>query len=337
MENLTSFLNGSQENGTLFLQFPFWRETLSVWIITIIVVHLSVITTDLTLLVTMLKTKKLRQSLNFIHMSVLTSQIAARLIFLIGFLAYALPGWQSCNCSIFGSSLIHSLYVFSSVYEPVAFAFLSCLQLMRVKGKKRLTKHAVISIYFAVAYSMVFAIELIVFQAKNNFNDLLLCSQVCTSNQQEQTNLLSSAFVPVFLSFLPLAWIPSLITVFITATWSFVVFKKNYTGGDDQLNKRILSIPVIMPIVIIATNLFAGFLIRALISQIFLRLPFGAFRRYWVGFIQIEFTFFLDAFSGFFYPILLLYLMPPLRQALRKSNSSVAPAEQPMHATDVKN
>ena len=137
----------------------------------------------------------------------------------------------------------------------------------------------------------------------------------------------SSAFIPVFLSFLPLAWIPSIITVFVTATWSFVIFKKSYTGGDDQLNKRILSIPIIMPTVIITTNLFAGFLIRALISEIFLRLPFGAFHHYWVVFIQIEFTFFLNAFSGFFYPVLLLYLLLPLRQALRKSNSSVAPAE----------
>ena len=158
---------------------------------------------------------------------------------------------------------------------------------------------------------MVFAIELIVFQAKDNFNEQLICTQVCTSNQQEQTISVSSAFVPVFLSFLPLAWIPSLITVFVTATWSCVVFKKSYTGGDDQLNKKILSIPIIIPIVIITINLFAGFLIRALISQIFLRLPFGAFRRYWVVFIQIEFTFFLDAFNGFFYPGLLLYLLPP--------------------------
>jgi hypothetical protein len=106
-----------------------------------------------------------------------------------------------------------------------------------------------------------------------------------------------------------------------------VIFKKRYIGGNDQLNKRILSIPLIMPIVIIATNGFAGFIIRAITSEIFLHLPLGAFRRYWVGFIQLEFTFVLDAFSGFFYPLLLLYLMPPLRQALRKSNATVGPAE----------
>ena len=148
--------------------------------------------------------------------------------------------------------------------------------------------------------------------------DLLLCSRVCLSDQQKQTLTVSSAFIPVFLSFILLAWIPSLVTVILTATWSCAIFKKSYTGGDDQLNKKILSIPLVMPIVIIANNLFAGFIVRALISEIFVRLPLGNFRRYWVAFVQFEVTFILDASSGFFYPFLLrLYLMPPPRQALR--------------------
>ena len=327
MENITSYINGSQDNGTSLPQFPFWQSTLAVWTITIILIQPPVIAIDLTLLVTMLKTKKLRHSLNYIHISILVSQIGSRLIFFISYLAYIPPGWKNCNCSIFGSSLTHSLYIFVSVYEPVAFAFLSCLQLLQVKGKKKLiSKAAAISICISVAYSAIFPIEFIAFQVKQNFQDLLLCSQVCLSDQQEQTLAVSSAFIPVFLSFIPLAWIPSLITVILAATWSCAIFKKSYTGGDDQLNKRILSIPLVMPIVIIVTNLFAGFIIRALISEIFVQLPFGAFRRYWVGFIQIEFTFILDAFNGFFYPTLLLYLMPPLRQALRKSNATVAPA-----------
>lgn len=330
MENITSHINDSHENGTFLPQFPFWQSTLAIWTITIILIQPTVIAIDLTLLVAMLKTKVLRHPLNFIHMSILISQISSRLVFFVSYLAYIPPGWKDCNCSVFGSSLNHSLYVFVTVYEPIAFAFLSCLQLLQIKGKrKRLAVVAVISICISIAYSAIFPIELIAFQAKQNFQDLLLCSQVCLSDQQDQTLAVSSAFVPVFLSFIPLAWIPSLATVIITATWSCVIFKKSYTGGNNQLNKRILSIPLVMPIVIIATNLFAGFIIRALTSEILLRLPFGAFRRYWVGFIQLEFTFILDAFSGFFYPILLLYLMPPLRQAIRKSNATVVPVEQP--------
>ena len=326
MENITSYINESQENGT-FLQFPFWQPTLAIWTITIILIQPTIVATDLILLVTMLKTKRLRQPLNFIHISILVSQVGSRLIFFFSYLAYIPPGWKSCSCSAFGSSLNHSLYIFITVYEPIAFAFLSCLQLLQLKGKKRLIQVAVISICISVVYSAIFPIEFIIFQAKQNFQDLLLCSQVCLPDQQEQALAVSSAFIPVFLSFLPLAWIPSLITVIITATWSCVIFKKSYTGGNDQLNKRMLSIPLIMPIVIIATNGFAGFIIRALISEIFIHLPLGAFRRYWVGFVQLEFTFILDAFSGFFYPLLLLYLMPPLRQALRKSNATVVPAE----------
>ena len=88
--------------------------------------------------------------------------------------------------------------MFVSVYEPVAFAFLSCLQLLKLKGKKTLTKAVVIAICISVAYSAVFAIEFITSQAKHNFSELLVCVQVYTSNQQIQTiSVQSSTFIPV--------------------------------------------------------------------------------------------------------------------------------------------
>ena len=97
---------------------------------TIILIHPTIVATDLTLLVTMLKSKKLHNPLNFIHISILISQVGSRLTFLIGYLAYMPPAWWDCSCSIFLSSLMLSLYMFLSAYEPIAFAFLSCLQLL---------------------------------------------------------------------------------------------------------------------------------------------------------------------------------------------------------------
>ena len=326
MENIASYINESQENGT-FLKFPFWQPTLAVWAITILLVNPTIVAIDLTLLVTMLKTKNLRRNpLNLIHMSILVSQIASRLTFLIGYATYMLPAWRDCSCSIFLNSFVLSLYIFLSAYDPIAFAFLSCLQLLQVKGKKRLRKSATISVCFSIACSMIFGIEFIAFQAKYDFRDLLVCSQVCASDQQMRTFSIAlvSATIPVFLTLLPLVLIPSLITVIITAIWSCAIFKNSYTGGNDQLNKRMLSIPLIMPIVITATNVFVGYPPRVLISEI---LPTVPFRRYWIIFFQIEYTLIFDGFSGFFYPLLLLYLMPPLRQALRKSNATVVPAD----------
>ena len=259
-------------------------------------------------------------------MSILVSQTASRLTFLIGYLTYMLPAWQDCSCSIFLNSFVLSVYIFLSGYDSIAFAFLSCLQLLQVKGKKRLRNSAIISICLSIACSMIFGIEFIAFQAKYDFRDLLVCSQVCTSDQQIRTAsvTLVSATLPVFLTLLPLALIPSLITVIITTTWSCAIFKSSYTGGNDQLNKRISSIPLIMPIVIIGTNVFVGHPPRVLISEI---LPTVPFRRHWIIFFQIEYTLIFNGFSGFFYPLLLLYLMPPLRQALRKSNATVVPAD----------
>ena len=221
IENITSYINESHENGTFLPQFPFWQPTFAVWAITLILIQLSVIATDLTLLVAMLKTKKLWQPLNFLHMSILNSQIGSRLIFFVGFMVYFPPAWKDCNCSIFWSFLQHSTYIFLTVYEPTAFAFLSCLQLLQVKSKrKRLKIAAVILICISIAYSALFPIEFFALQVKQNTleSDLLLCSAVCLSDQQKQTVAVSSTFIPVFLTFIPLAWIPSLATVIIAAT-----------------------------------------------------------------------------------------------------------------------
>lgn len=94
MEKLTSYFNGSDQkeiNETSLLPFPFWRETLAVWTITLIITYSSIIAVDLTLLVTMLKTKRLRNSLNFIHMSILVSQLTFRFNFLLAYLVYVPP------------------------------------------------------------------------------------------------------------------------------------------------------------------------------------------------------------------------------------------------------
>ena len=324
--------NGSEEiNGTFLPQFPFSRGILSLWIIVSIFNNLSVVAIHLALLVAMLKTKRLRRPINFIHMSILASQIVSRLIYLLGFFVYVPPAWTNCQCSIFTSYSLRTIRVVVSVYEPVAFAFLSLMQLFIIKGKRILGKIAAASICFSLAYGAVFAIEYIVLEEKDTSEIVEICSDTCTRpNDQPPNLLLKYSFVAIFLSFLLLAWIPSLIIVAITATWSCLIFKKSYTGGDDQLNKRILSIPFIMPAVVIGTNFVSIILVRALVDRILLLFSIGNFQVYWSTFLRSVTTSIIRAFIGFFYAILLLYLMPPLRQALRKFNSqTVVPGEEP--------
>ena len=125
MENVTSYINDSHENETFLPRFPFWQSTLAVWTITIILIQPAVIATDLTLLVTMLKSKKLCHPLNFIHMSIiLVSHIASRLIFFISYVAYFPLGWKNCNCSVFWSSLQHSESVYIIICDSLwAYCF----------------------------------------------------------------------------------------------------------------------------------------------------------------------------------------------------------------------
>ena len=60
---------------------------------------------------------------------------------------------------------------------------------------------------------------------------------------------------------IPLAWIPSF-PCYGNHNCNLVLFglQKSYTGGDNQLNKRLLFIPFVKPFVIIANNLFSGFI-----------------------------------------------------------------------------
>ena len=177
--------NDSEEtNETLIslAQFPFWRETLAVWIITSVFSHLNVVAIDLALLVTMLKTKKLRRPINYIHMSILVSQMMSRLLFFFAFLFILLQLGKTVLARFY-QFFIECTLIVVSVYEPVAFAFLSCLQLLTIKSKKIFGKVAAASICFSLAYSAVFAIEYIVLERKTKLraNDNNMFQRLCSS------------------------------------------------------------------------------------------------------------------------------------------------------------
>ena len=46
-----------------------------------------------------------------------------------------------------------------------------------------------------------------------------------------------SAITIVMISYVALSWLPSLVILLISTSWSCIVFKKHYTGGNDELNK----------------------------------------------------------------------------------------------------
>ena len=65
-------------------------------------------------------------------------------------------------------------------------------------------------------------------------NEKTYCYENHCPNGRSDT--LFGTFITVFFSIIFIAYIPTLAVVTTMSTWSCAVFKKCYTGGDDQLN-----------------------------------------------------------------------------------------------------
>ena len=105
--------------------------------------------------------------------------------------------------------------------------------------------------------------------------------------------------------------------MFITSLWSCTVFKHYLTGGDDQLNRRILSLPIIMPLALIASAVLEA-AIAQLVAQICLALSLGVYLSYWITMFQGIVNYPYRTFSRLTYPIVLVYTHSYIREAIKK-------------------
>lgn len=328
MENSLLLFNNSNVtvNGTFPLpEFSYWRPTLSFLVIfsTIILGGVAIVP-NLPVLVALLKTKKLRTPLNIIHVSVLIEQNITRIYAFLLVVAYAPSILRNCTCSVVLSNILSPIIVTLSAYEPLAFACLAVMQLLHIKNARRITiKSALIGVCLSVAYSVAFGIEMIILLGRNNFTDVLVCPGRCFPATDDSLSPLQLLTVTYVIG----AWIPCLIIVFVTSTWSCLTlnFKKCSIGRDEQLNRKMLSLPLIMPIVVILSNTLTGTVVGRLNGSLILSLPLGVFHTYWLISSQVLVNIALVALNGLFSPLLLLYLMPPLRHALKKQPNVVAP------------
>ena len=68
--------------------------------------------------------------------------------------------------------------------------------------------------------------------------------------------------------------------------WSCAVFKKYYTGGDDQVNRRMLSLPFIMPLVILLSNSLETVIVM-LVGKFLVSFSLGEYFPYWIIFAHL--------------------------------------------------
>ena len=145
---------------------------------------------------------------------------------------------------------------------------------MTIVGIKKFAnfKTAFGMIALCVGISSIFVASTI--HLMHNSRELLIrYESYCPNSRRDSSigTLITLLIVIIFSLFLP-----SLAVTILTSTWSCARFKKYYTGGDDQLNRRMLSetLPVIMPLTIMPTSMTEAIMI-ALVTKFFIYTSFG--------------------------------------------------------------
>ena len=219
--------------------------------------------------------------------------------------------------------LIELVYI---TLQPLNYACLGVFQLLLIKGKKRLVS------YVSVTAAIIFCSGVAALLVSNGVilislsNQAYVCNELCPGENSPRFPGITYAFATqTFIS-----RIPGFVVVIVCTMWSCCIFKNAYLGGDDNLNRRMISIPIVMPTLLVLPNiLMFTFLVPADRS---VRSSGIAYPAYWIIFIRLVFFQFYEFVSGVVYPFVLILLNPQIGKqwkelmSLKCSNQSrVAP------------
>ena len=319
MENDYFSLNTTlNTSNSLLEEFPFWRECLSTSLLGSFLLSSYIIILHLFLLIVLFKIKKEHfKPLNLMHISLLVSTIVEDVLRIVFDVLYLPSLYRFCFCSLFTGTIYGLQMIFFAIHRPFTFACLGVLQLLVIIGKKKFVnaKIACGMIAFCIGLSLIFVASVV--KVLIDTNERPFCFESFCPDSRPESSSIFGVLTTVFLAMIVCSFLPSLVVLFITSTWSCAVFKHYYTGGDDQLNRRILSLPIIMPLALIASTMLES--IIALVStEILLMFSLGEYLPYWIGFSQSLVNVLFRVISRSAYPVLLIYTHSHIREAVKK-------------------
>ena len=307
----------SSGNGSLLGEFPYWQPTLAIALFcNIAVPSATVLVLYLPLLVVLLRLMKKDQlkPLNLIHVSLVIASILDDILHTCLYSTYLPSALRHCVCSNLVNAMLIAEYIFFLIYRPLVFACLSVLQFLIVIGKKRFVNLRVTCSMVALCIGVSFFCVASVVRLFYGTDRRLICdTSMCPISGPRTVG-----FNPpvIFLSLSFIAVLLSLAVVIVTSTWSCAVFKKYYTGGDNQLNRRMLSLPFIMPLAIFASSLFEA-LFGGSVARVMSMLSLGDLFPYWIVFTNSVLFSVVRFLIRLPYPLVLIYTHTPLRQAVK--------------------
>lgn len=339
MENLSAsllFSNSSENDSFLQEEFPYWKLGLAIDLLFYSTFSLvSIFILNLPLLVAVVKiNKKKFKALNTLHMSFLTATIVEEILQLVTRFFYVPGVYRFCYCDKFIGTLLVLVASFFIVYRSYVFVCLAVLQFLVVFGKKNLAyslKASVGMILFSIGISLVY--DAAIADEFHKASERVICYDAYCPGHRPEEGI--GGLIKVLISFTLSTYLPTIVVVIVTSTWSCVIFKKYYTGGDDQLNRKMLSLPFVMPLASMASSLLEIVSVQ-IVAEILLSssLPLGVYLPYWIRFAQSLVFIPVRLLNRLIYPFVLVYTHAELRQSIDASlkrfkvrNNQVTPVQ----------
>ena len=149
------------------------------------------------------------------------------------------------------------------------------------------------------------------------------CEIICSSSGTSESSLGPSPYSLIYWIDFILVIGPCIGIFIVSSIWSCVTFKKSYTGGNTELNRRMISLPILIPL---PTQLISGliFLIRVILFVLFDRYIME-YSANWLIF-AVQMSALLINNGGPLYPLVLAYIHPQLRSAWKEMLKKVAHA-----------
>lgn len=330
MDNFSVITNSSDANDSLPGEFPYWQPTLAITLFGYITVPSGIILIlYLPLLVILLRSKESLKPLNVIHVSLLVSTVVEDVLQMCLYSIYLPSIFKHCVCSKVVGTIFALVTLIFPVYRSSAFASLAVLQLLVIIGKKRFInlKVACGMIGLSVGISLVFIASIV--RVLHESNERVHCYDAFCPNSRPESGI--SNLVKVLVSVIFGSYLPSIVVVVISSTWSCALFKHYYTGGDDQLNRRMICFPFVMPLAIIASIILEVTALQ-IIGEVLIALSSGIYLPNWIAFAQLQALLFFRFITRVTYPLVLVCTHTQLRRAIKKllkrfkGTNSIAPS-----------
>ena len=295
-------------------EFPQWRSVVSLLMLGFWILLVSLtIPFNISVILAAVKSS-FNRKLGLIHNYVLVVNILVRACTTLALSSQIPLAIRFCDCSTTTNFIFVYLLLFNMCYQPYMLASLAVFQLMIIKGKKKFVNYKTVGVTLLIITALMIVLPMIfIGLAVNRTGKGTLCHNTIGCAGVDIAQWLS--FIASFLS---IVWVPS-VSILLTATvWSCAVFKKSYAGNDNGLTRRIVAMPLVMPVIVSLISIVAFTTYRVVDFITLQILVSNSFSRNWNASLKLVVVLLNEIISGISYPCLILFLNPKLWESWKK-------------------